>query len=278
MKQLLVTLFACLILGCGSSNNNDFVVDSSGGSNPPAGAPLDSETISLFALAIQDIFARPTGATLPNAVRFTDIVSPLFSFNESGTGPNGGTVTVSYEMNLRKVVFEEYKTSADALIDGTVLVDGSTQTFQNLRFLNAAGKDVQVNGTIHITFDIEGPITNLVVTSNISNFFPQDNSTLTLTNHVSKKKLDSTDPSNVIITFDDTAQIRIQRGAVDYHAQQTMPVPLVSHSTGPQSGEVLLTGIAPSPESIRLKVIEAGKTEFYLQKTPGEPFILVATI
>ena len=57
-----------------------------------------------------------------------------------------------------------------------------------------------------------------------------------------------------------------------------MPEPFVSEPAGPADGVILLTGIAPSRESIRLEVVENQEFAVYLQLAPGLPFMLIATI
>lgn len=288
MKKFVVLFVASFVMSCGSSYDQNLSVSGQApqpmptvtpSPSPSPYVPLNAEALRLFGRASSDILGRPTGADLEEAIRFTDLVAPLYDIAASAPGPLGGTVTVT-PGTPKTVVFVGYKTTGGATVTGTVQVDSAAglQTYQDLRFVDTTGKTVTVDGTIHIVSTVESAtVFNLVVTSNLTLDFGND-SILTLIDHVSHKRVEGTAPENYVITFNDTAEVRIQQGDIDYRALQTMPEPFVSEPTGPASGVILLTGIAPSRESLRLEVVENQKFAVYLQMMPNTPFMLIATI
>src|SRR5688500_17158097 len=126
MKKLMCILAATLVVGCGSSQPSAPTFP--GATQTRAITKLDAEAIHVLGIEVRHMLGRPTGAVLTNADRFTDIVGPLLTLVNSGPGPGGGTVEVQ-QTERRTIVFDHYKTSAGAVITGTVEVLGNTLTF-----------------------------------------------------------------------------------------------------------------------------------------------------
>jgi hypothetical protein len=276
MRKLLCLLAATLVVvGCGSSSQDQTFAPQSPGNGTPTVKVLDGPTAVQIVSELRHTLGRSTTAHgLEDAQQFGDALGQFLLLQEGGQGPQGGTVTVQDG----QLTFDHYKTAGGAEMNGVVTVDENVETFDHFNFTDAQGEVAVITGTVELDQSQQGAITTITTHDNLVIQFPDNQSTFTFTNFVTEATVDATNQQNVMFSSTQEGHVRIQIGSVDFEADMTTPTPFAGTlAGGPVTGQSLLTS-TDGTEVIRFDVQPNGHLLVNLQNGPGQPFSPVGTI